>query len=134
MGTIQCTVFTLIVEKNLSAWKLKINMELHLIVLTAVFGGVVRTRVHIWWMKIKGPFYVPIFKPVGIVFATIFGISFFANSLHYGSVMGAIIIGIGYYTVMWGQIREEEEHEDHGVESADFIEKRAPLLQEEMQV
>ena len=48
--------------------------------------------------------------------------------------MGAIIIGIGYYTVMWGQIREEEEHEDHGVESADFIEKRVPLLQEEMQV
>ena len=49
------------------------------------------------------------------------------------SVMGAII-RIGYYTVMWGQIREEEEHEDHGVESADFIEKRVPLLQEEMQV
>lgn len=50
------------------------------------------------------------------------------------SVMRAIIIGIGYYTVMWGQIREVEEHEDHGVESADFIEKRIPLLQEEMQV
>ncbi|KAK4598196.1 hypothetical protein RGQ29_015605 [Quercus rubra] len=83
MGTIQCTVFTLIVEKNLSAWKLKINMELLLIVLTSL-GGAVRTRVHIWYMQIKGPFYVPMFKPVGIVFATIFGISFFANSLHYG--------------------------------------------------
>ena len=116
IGTIQCTVFTLIVEKNLSAWKLKINMELLLIVLTVrkrknfltfsivlsqiqnyldltdytycacrqSLGGAVRTRVHIWYMQIKGPFYVPMFKPVGIVFATIFGISFFANSLHYG--------------------------------------------------
>ncbi|KAM4120750.1 hypothetical protein ACJW30_03G155900 [Castanea mollissima] len=120
MRTIQSTIFTLIVEKNLSAWKLQINMELLLgnqktitstilTVLLAVSGGVVRTRVHVWCMQIKGPYYVPI-------------------------LMGGIIIGIGYYTVMWGKIREEEEHEDHGVESANFIEKKAPLLQEEMQV
>ncbi|XP_075660063.1 WAT1-related protein At1g70260-like isoform X1 [Castanea sativa] len=37
----------------------------------AVSGGVVRTRVHVWCMQIKGPYYVPMFKPVGIVFATI---------------------------------------------------------------
>ncbi|XP_075660064.1 WAT1-related protein At1g70260-like isoform X2 [Castanea sativa] len=40
-------------------------------IIRAVSGGVVRTRVHVWCMQIKGPYYVPMFKPVGIVFATI---------------------------------------------------------------
>ncbi|KAE8023433.1 hypothetical protein FH972_009125 [Carpinus fangiana] len=132
LGTVQCAIVSLMVEKNLSAWKLKLNMELLLIVLT-------------------GSFYVPMFKPFGILFATIFGISFFTNSLHYGSVftekrlqgppvssslgvIGAIIIGIGYYGVMWGQITEDEVAEDDGAETVDSLEKKIPLLQDEMQV
>jgi hypothetical protein len=50
------------------------------------------------------------------------------------SVIGAIIIGMGYYAVIWGHIREEEILEGHDVESADSLEKKVPLLQEEMQV
>ena len=50
------------------------------------------------------------------------------------SVIGAIIIGMGYYAVIWGHIREEEILEGHYVESAESLEKKVPLLQEEMQV
>ncbi|KAB5537953.1 hypothetical protein DKX38_015486 [Salix brachista] len=40
-GTIQCAIFSLIVERNLNAWRLKLNMELLLIVITvrAVISG-----------------------------------------------------------------------------------------------
>ncbi|XP_059448124.1 LOW QUALITY PROTEIN: WAT1-related protein At1g70260 [Corylus avellana] len=134
LGSVQCAIVSLLVEKNLSAWKLKLNMELLLIVLTAVLGGLVRTGVHIWCMQIKGPFYVPMFKPFRILFATIFGISFFTNSIHYGSVIGAIIIGIGNYGVMWGQITEDEVPEDNDAETVDSLKKKIPLLQEETQV
>ncbi|KAF8046433.1 hypothetical protein N665_3709s0003 [Sinapis alba] len=60
----------------------------------------------------KGPYYVPLFKPFGIFWATLFGTSFFVNSLHYGSVLGAAIGGVGYYTVSWGQLKETEEKQN----------------------
>lgn len=51
------------------------------------------------------------------------------------SVIGAIIIGIGYYGVIWGQIREDEVPEDDSADqTVDSLEKKIPLLQEEMQV
>ncbi|KAK8582844.1 hypothetical protein V6N13_069612 [Hibiscus sabdariffa] len=112
IGTIQCLVFSLCVERDLNAWKLKHKQELLLVVLTGVFGSIIRSNVHLACTRMKGPLYVPMFKPFGIVFATVFGVSFFTNSLHYGSVIGTLIIGMGYYTVMWGQIKEEEEEEE----------------------
>jgi hypothetical protein len=48
------------------------------------------------------------------------------------SVIGAIIIGIGYYGVIWGQIREDEAPEDDSAEPVDSLEKKIPLLQEEI--
>ncbi|KAG6713332.1 hypothetical protein I3842_05G146000 [Carya illinoinensis] len=70
-----------------------------------------------------------------ILFATIFVISFFTNNLHYGSVIGTIIMGIGYYAMMWGQITGDGVGEDQCAESVDSLqEKTVLLLQEEMQV
>ncbi|BBG94110.1 nodulin MtN21 /EamA-like transporter family protein [Prunus dulcis] len=85
-----------------------LSMEHH----SGNFWGLVRSRVHNWCMSIKGPYYVPLFKPFGIVFATIFGVSLSANSLHYGSVIGSVVIGMGYFVISCGQIREDEGQQD----------------------
>ncbi|XP_034682306.1 WAT1-related protein At1g70260-like [Vitis riparia] len=132
MGTIQSAIVAFVAERNLSAWKLELNMELLLIFLSAIFGSAIRCSVHIWCMHNKGPFYVPMFKPFGIIIASIASVIFFGDSLHYGSVIGAYIIGIGYYTLMWGQIREDDMKA--GCEGIDSSEQKVPLLQEEEQV
>ncbi|XP_048427655.1 WAT1-related protein At1g60050-like [Pyrus x bretschneideri] len=135
LGTTQSAILSLFLERNPSAWKLKLNRELLLIVLTAIFGGLVQGCVQHWCMNMKGPYYVPLFKPFRIVFATIFGVSLSANSLRYGSVMGAVITGMGYFIIIWGQIREDEIHDqdqqcvDENLESSS--ERKVPLLQEE---
>ncbi|KAJ6771737.1 WAT1-RELATED PROTEIN [Salix koriyanagi] len=129
-GTIQCAIFSLIVERNLNAWRLKLNMELLLIVITAIFGSVVRSSVQISFTRMKGPFYAPLFQPFRVFWATFFGVSFFVNGLHYGSVIGAVISGAGYYTVTWGRMREDEEQEE-SVKSSD---EKIPLLQEDSEV
>ncbi|KAG8498483.1 hypothetical protein CXB51_005027 [Gossypium anomalum] len=134
VGTIQCLVFSLIMEGDLDAWKLKRKLDLLLIIVTGVFGSIIRSNVHLACTRMKGPFYVPMFKPFGVVFATVFGTCFFTNSLHYGrlySVIGTIIVGTGYYAVMWGQIREEELRKEREVEKVgDISDLKAPLLQE----
>ncbi|XP_040375151.1 WAT1-related protein At1g70260 isoform X3 [Rosa chinensis] len=108
-------------------------------IIQACFGGLVRSRVHNWCINMKGTHYVPMFKPFGIVFATIFGVSLSANNLHYGSVLGAVVTGVGYFTIMWGQIKEDEDeqcvnHNDQShLESANS-EAKVPLLEEEIGV
>ncbi|KAF4394744.1 hypothetical protein F8388_015650 [Cannabis sativa] len=111
IGTLQSALLSaLIFETDLNAWKLNLNStELLLIVLTASFMGIIRSCVHLWCMRMKGPLYVPMFKPFGVVFATIFGTSLPASTLCYGSVIGTAIVGMGYFTVMWGQLNHEDE-------------------------
>lgn len=134
-GSIQCVMFSLFMERDPSAWKLNLNLDLFIIVLTAIYVSIVRSSIHVSCTRKKGPFYVPLFKPFGIVFATTFGVSFFTNSLHYGSVLGAIIAGMGYYIVMLGQIREVEAQKEGDVEGVKSIfPEKVPLLQEDSQV
>ncbi|XP_010533056.1 PREDICTED: WAT1-related protein At1g70260 [Tarenaya hassleriana] len=109
VGTLQCLAFSLFMERDPSAWSIKPNFDLLLIIVTGIFGSVVRTSVQVKCAQMKGPFYVPLFKPFGIFWASLFGTSFFVNSLHYGSVLGAAIGGVGYFTVTWGQMKEAEE-------------------------
>ncbi|CAL5349952.1 unnamed protein product [Camellia sinensis] len=89
-----------------------------------------------WCMEVKGPFYVPLFKPLGIPIATFCGCFFFADSFHYGSILGLAIVGMGYYTVMWGQIRADETHIDHHHHDGtmDSSEDKVPLLEGDSQV
>ncbi|XP_030447858.2 WAT1-related protein At1g60050 [Syzygium oleosum] len=134
VGTLQCAVVSFAVERNLSAWKLKLDLKLLLIISTAIFGRVIRARVQIWCSQAKGPFYVPMFKPFAILYACFFAVCFFANSHHYGSIIGAFIVGIGYYSLMWGQIREGKARDDHDNRNGDSRGNKVPLLQEETQV
>ncbi|RDX90429.1 WAT1-related protein [Mucuna pruriens] len=133
LGTILSAIVSCIVERDINAWKLNRNKDLILIVLTAIVGGVIRPNIQLCFTRIKGPLYVSLFKPFGIAFATTFALSFFSNSLHYGSVIGTTILGMGYYTVMYGQIKGNEE-ETRCDDSSDSLEKKIPLLQEKMQV
>ncbi|GFY88316.1 nodulin MtN21 /EamA-like transporter family protein [Actinidia rufa] len=85
-------------------------------------------------IQVKGPFYVPLFKPLGIPIASLCGCIFFAHSFHYGSIMGAAIVGMGYYTVMWGLMREDETQTDHGAADLSDDDNKVPLLEGESQV
>ncbi|TKY74152.1 WAT1-related protein [Spatholobus suberectus] len=68
----------------------------------------------------KGPLYVAMFKPLGIVFAVIMGIPFLGDSLYLGSVIGAIIVVIGFYAVIWGKSQEKVEEECKVYSSASY--------------
>ncbi|XP_073147956.1 WAT1-related protein At1g70260-like isoform X2 [Henckelia pumila] len=129
-GTIQSAVLALFMERDLDAWRLGLNFELLIIILTAIFSSVIRSSVQIWCTRMRGPYFVPIFKPFGIPYASTFGCLLFADTFHYGSMMGAFICGVGYYTVLWGQIKEEElqKLESGKISSTD---EKVPLLQDQ---
>ncbi|XP_052182380.1 WAT1-related protein At3g28050-like [Diospyros lotus] len=109
-GTIQCTVVTLIAERNnLNALKLRTNIELIAVIYSAVFGGVVTYSSQTWCIHKKGPVFVAMFKPVSIVIAALFSAVFLGDTLYAGSVIGAAVVVAGFYMVMWAQSKEQEK-------------------------
>ncbi|XP_059644152.1 WAT1-related protein At5g40240-like [Cornus florida] len=118
-GTIQCTVVALVAEKgHPNTWKLKPDIELVSIMYSAVFGGVVTFCTQTWCINKKGPVFVAMFKPLGIAIAALMGVVFLGDTLHVGSVIGAIVIVVGFYGVMWSQSKEDKKS-IHSVDDID---------------
>lgn len=106
-GSMQCAFVSSILERNLIAWTVHSGIQVIAIVYSAIFGIVFRFNVVTWCLHEKGPLFVAMFKPLGMVIAVISGMIFFDDALYLGSVIGAAIIAIGFYTVMWGQAKEK---------------------------
>ncbi|KAL5725241.1 hypothetical protein ACHQM5_008405 [Ranunculus cassubicifolius] len=123
-ATINSAIFTLVAERDLGVWRLKTGIELIAIVYTAIVGAALSTAIHTWCLRIKGPIYVCNFKPFGIVVAVVMGIIILKDTLYIGSVIGSIVISIGFYAVMWGKSEEEKSIELSSSESSSQV----PLL------
>ncbi|KAJ8567002.1 hypothetical protein K7X08_019210 [Anisodus acutangulus] len=118
-GSIQCAILTLALESNPKAWMVKPGIGMTAIVFSAVSGSVFRYNVLTWCLDKKGPLYVAMFKPLGMVISAILGLIFLADSLHLGSVIGAVIISAGFYSVLWGkakEIKSKLQQEKHKVQ------------------
>ncbi|XP_051145479.1 WAT1-related protein At1g70260-like [Andrographis paniculata] len=133
-GTLQSAALAMFLERDPNAWRLDFNFELLIIILTAVFSSLIRIHVQMWCTRIRGPNFVPIFKPFGIPYASAFGSFFFADTFHYGSMMGALICGVGYYTVLWGQFKDEETSmidNNYKGKISSMDDDKVPLLQDQ---
>nr|GMC92787.1 WAT1-related protein At2g39510-like [Ipomoea batatas] len=104
MGALQCGVLTLAVERsNTAVWALNWDIKL----LAIVYNGIICTGIGYYLsgviMKEKGPFFVTAFNPLSLVIVAIMGSFLLAEQLLLGSVLGACIIAVGLYLVIWGK-------------------------------
>jgi drug/metabolite transporter (DMT)-like permease len=126
-ATIISTVVALLSVPNSSAWKIGLNLSFISIISSGIFGKLIGNIVSAWAIHLKGAVYVTSFKPLQIVISVYLGVIFLGDSLHVGSIVGATIISIGLYGVLWGKATEEIE-EDVGILESPSTEN-APLLQ-----
>ncbi|GJX20359.1 WAT1-related protein [Tanacetum coccineum] len=92
---------------NPNAWKLKPDIALASILCSCMLGSCLNNSVHTWALRLKGPLFVSMFKPLSIVIVVVMGVMFLGDDRYLGSVIGAAIISIGFYTVMWGKAKED---------------------------
>ncbi|KAI7751915.1 hypothetical protein M8C21_001926 [Ambrosia artemisiifolia] len=59
----------------------------------------------------RGPVFVTAFNPLGMVIIAILGSSIFAEKLNMGSVLGAIVIVVGLYLVLWGKSKDQNQQD-----------------------
>ncbi|XP_052188761.1 WAT1-related protein At3g28050-like isoform X5 [Diospyros lotus] len=101
-----CIIVGLVTEPRWNAWRIRLDVTLASILCSGVFGSLLNNVVHAWVLHLKGPVYTVMFKPLSIAIAVAMGVIFLGDTLYLGSVVGATIISIGFYTVMWGKANE----------------------------
>ncbi|XP_076897461.1 WAT1-related protein At3g28050-like [Bidens hawaiensis] len=122
------TIFGAFTEPDSSAWRIKPDIALASILCSGVFASCLNNIVHSWALRVKGPLFVAMFKLLSIVIAVVMGVIFLWDNLYLGSVIGAMIITIGFYTVMWGKAKEATiKYEVMNSDSSSM--PRSPLLQ-----
>ncbi|XP_010435922.1 PREDICTED: WAT1-related protein At5g40230-like isoform X1 [Camelina sativa] len=97
----------LFVEKDLTSFMLKPGLSLAAVMYSGGVTSSLGTVIHTWGLHLKGPVYISLFKPLSIVIAVAMGVVFLGDALYLGSVIGSMILSLGFYTVIWGKARED---------------------------
>ncbi|KAL4588723.1 hypothetical protein LXL04_001618 [Taraxacum kok-saghyz] len=130
-GMIVAAIAGLVMVRDLDAWKLKPDKMLASIIYMGISTGFLSGLIQVWALRLKGPVYVAMFKPLSIVIALVMGLVFLGDSLHLGSVVGGIIISLGFYVVLWGKAKEDASvHDKQPSSSSSSSTQTSPLLQQ----
>ncbi|KAJ4719831.1 WAT1-related protein [Melia azedarach] len=109
MGTIEGTIVALVIERgNAAVWSIHFDYSL----LAAVYSGVICSGMAYYIqgviMKERGPVFVSAFNPLSMVIVAIMGSFLLAEIMFLGRVIGAIVIVIGLYLVLWGKSKDQK--------------------------
>uniref|UniRef100_A0A7N0VGA3 WAT1-related protein n=1 Tax=Kalanchoe fedtschenkoi TaxID=63787 RepID=A0A7N0VGA3_KALFE len=111
MGTLQSVVVTLVMEHKSSAWSIGWDMNL----LAAAYAGIVSSSIAYYVqglvMQKRGPVFVTAFSPLMMIIVAIMGIFILTEKIYLGGVLGAVLIVMGLYSVLWGKFKEYQEME-----------------------
>ncbi|KAK4855224.1 hypothetical protein QYF36_005242 [Acer negundo] len=122
LGGVQSAIFTVIVQHKQAAWTIGFNIDFW----STIYGGVVISGlivfVQLWCTEEKGPVFVTMFNPFTTILVA--GIAYFVlgEKLYLGSVIGAVIVIVGLYMLLWGKEADQEvdsETEGHSCSSCD---------------
>ncbi|CAI8614490.1 unnamed protein product [Vicia faba] len=107
LGTIEGGIVALIMERgDYSVWSLNWDTKL----LAAVYSGIVCSGMAYYIqgvvMRHRGPVFVTTFIPLGMVIVAIMSPFFLAEKIYLGRVIGAVVIIIGLYLVVWGKSKD----------------------------
>ncbi|XP_010554592.1 PREDICTED: WAT1-related protein At2g39510-like [Tarenaya hassleriana] len=108
MGAIEGTLAAFLIERgNPAAWSVQFDSKL----LAAVYSGVICSGIAYYVqgliMKTRGPVFVTAFSPLKMVIVAILGSFVLAEVFFLGTVLGAIVIVLGLYSVLWGKSKDE---------------------------
>ncbi|CAH2066097.1 unnamed protein product, partial [Thlaspi arvense] len=106
MGSVVAVLVALCWNIDLNKWKLGWNIRLLTVAYAAIVISGMVVAVNAWCLESRGPLFVSVFTPVGLVIVALVGSFVLNETLHLGSIIGAVIIVGGLYLVLWGKNKE----------------------------
>ncbi|KAJ7965585.1 WAT1-related protein [Quillaja saponaria] len=108
MGIIEGSIVSLIMERDMSVWMIGFDSRL----LACVYSGIVCSGMAYYVQGIvireRGPVFVTSFSPLCMIITAALGSIILAEQIHLGSIIGAILIVFGLYTVVWGKSKDKK--------------------------
>ncbi|KAF7111089.1 hypothetical protein CFC21_111139 [Triticum aestivum] len=106
MASVQCGAIAVAAEHRLSAWALGFDIRL----IGSLYAGVVASGIVIavmsWCIQVRGPVFVSMFSPMMLIIVAVVGWGILGEKIRVGSMIGAVFIVVGLYTVLWGKGRD----------------------------
>ncbi|GER37748.1 nodulin MtN21 /EamA-like transporter family protein [Striga asiatica] len=110
-GMIEGGIVAVIMKHDKNSWAVGFDSRL----LAAVYSGIVCSGIAYYTQskvnKIRGPVFVTAFSPLSMIITAVLGAIVLAEQVHLGSLIGAVIIVIGLYSVVWGKSKERSSLE-----------------------
>ncbi|GKV23867.1 hypothetical protein SLEP1_g33550 [Rubroshorea leprosula] len=103
MGAIQSVAYALCTEKDWSQWRLGWNVRLLTVAYAGILSSGLMNMLISLCVRMRGPLYASIFNPLMLVLVAVAGSLFLEEKLYLGSVLGAVLIVLGLYIVLWGK-------------------------------
>lgn len=123
-GIFEGGAVALVMERDPSAWVVGWDSRL----LAAVYSGIVCSGIAYYIQgvlnKERGPVFITTFNPLCMIITAALGAIILAETIHLGSIIGATVIVLGLYTVVWGK------RKDHTASSTSLIEDEKAGTQE----
>ncbi|KZV16571.1 hypothetical protein F511_11403 [Dorcoceras hygrometricum] len=111
MGTLEGGVVAVVMERQKKAWMVGFDSRL----LAAAYSGIVCSGIAYYLQgmvnKVRGPVFVTAFSPLTMIITAVLGAMVLSEQIHLGSLIGAVIIIVGLYSVVWGKSKENSEPE-----------------------
>lgn len=105
-GMVEGAAVSLVMERDMSAWKIGFDSRL----LAAAYSGVVCSGIAYYVQGVvirkKGPVFVTSFSPLCMIITAALGSIVLSEQIRLGSIIGAVLIVFGLYTVVWGKSKD----------------------------
>ncbi|RLM73638.1 WAT1-related protein [Panicum miliaceum] len=111
MSTLQSVAFALCYDRDVAQWRLRFDVRLLSVVYSGVLASGVMLVVLSWCVKRRGPLFASVFNPLILLVVAVLSSLLLGEKLHLGSALGAVLIVMGLYAVLWGKGRETKDAE-----------------------
>ncbi|CAL5029136.1 unnamed protein product [Urochloa decumbens] len=118
MSTLQSVAFALLVpalcleeeDKWWSRWRLGLlGIRLACVAYSGVLASGGMLVVLSWCVKRRGPLFASVFNPLILLVVAVLSCLLLGEKLHLGTALGAVLIVIGLYAVLWGKARDHQQ-------------------------
>ncbi|CAN6311445.1 unnamed protein product [Urochloa humidicola] len=114
LGATESGAIALVMERDTKAWSIGFDMRLF----TAVYSGIMCSGVAYYVqgivIKERGPVFVTAFSPLCMIIVTLLGSIILSEVVTLGRLIGATVIVVGLYALIWGKNKDHVNADDVG--------------------
>ncbi|KAL5713369.1 WD repeat-containing protein wat1 [Ranunculus cassubicifolius] len=107
-GVLQFLVIAAAIERDSQAWMIRSGGELFSVFYAGFVASGIAFAVQIWCIDRGGPVFVAVYQPVQTLVVAIMASIALGEQFYLGGIIGAVLIIIGLYLVLWGKSEERK--------------------------